>query len=116
MFGGPERTPPRPIDLLTRRFDVHCAAPRPLLRVTPDVRSLNTESPFESRPVVMLYGSADAPWTFRPIRTPRPIGVLKLTKRRWRTSLAAGPQSKSGFVLSDGNIDGESAKLRALAS
>src|SRR5688572_15382263 len=101
MLGGPERAPPRPIDLLMRRFAVHCAAPRPLFRAMPAARSLNTESPFVSKPVVMLYGSADAPWTFRPIRTPRAIGVLKLRKMRWRTSLAAGPQSASGFVLSD---------------
>ena len=54
MFGGPERAPPRPIDLFKRMFAVHCDAPRALLRSTPAGRSLNTVSPLASRPVVML--------------------------------------------------------------
>src|SRR6187402_2812549 len=112
MFGGPERTPPRPIDLLMRILVVHCVAPRAELRSTPAARSLNTVSPLVSRPVVMLYGSADEPCTFRPRRTPLPSGVLKLRKMRCRTSCAEGPQSASGFKLFDGSAVALSAKLR----
>src|SRR5688572_32101705 len=94
MFGGPWRTPPRPIDLLMRRFEVHWAAPRPLLRFTPGSRSLNTESPFVSRPVVMLYGSAEEPWRLTPMRTPRARGVLKLRSEEHTSEL----QSQSNLV------------------
>src|SRR6185503_13919772 len=108
-FCGPLVTPPSGNDLLRRMFAVHCEAPRALLRPTPAGRSLNNVSPLLSRPVVMLYGSADEPCTFNPIRTPLASGVLKLKKMRWRTSCADGPQSESGFVLSDGSAVGKSA-------
>src|SRR6478735_12735802 len=109
MVGGPGRWPPRPIDLLMRRLVVHCDAPRALLRVTPAERSLNTVSPLLSRPVMMLYGSAEAPCMFKPSRTPLLSGVLKLMNSRCRTSCADGPQSASGLLLSAGNAVGESA-------
>src|SRR6476661_10943832 len=69
---GPPRsaTPPRLIDLVTRKSTVQFDAPRKLLRPTPAGRSLNTVSSLLSMPVVRLYGRADEYCELSPTRSP----------------------------------------------
>ncbi len=52
----------------------------------------------------------------KPARIPLQMGALTITNSRWRISCADGPQSTSGFVLSEGRLVAESAKLRELWS
>src|SRR5258708_8700525 len=61
---------PKSFPELRRDPPSHLAAPRALLRPTPNGRSLMTLSPLLSKPVVMLYGSADVPLTMSEAENP----------------------------------------------
>ena len=64
----------------------------------------------------MLYGGADEYCACMLARGRRTAsGVLNMKNTRCRMSIADGPQSASGLLLSDGSASGESAKLRVLA-
>src|SRR6185436_15770816 len=76
--GPAEAGPPKPILHARRVLRSTSALPRPELRVTPAGRSLLIVSPLSSRPVVMLYGSADCTRNDEPNDNRRPqIGMLK---------------------------------------
>src|SRR5688572_29296820 len=92
---SPPRTPPRLIERLRRRLTFHCDAPRSLLRPNPAGRSLNTESPLSSLPVVTVYGGADENWACRLPRMLNGSGVLNMKNTRCRMSIDDGPQSAS---------------------
>src|SRR5512145_2630212 len=109
MAGPSPRSPPRLKERLTLRPTFHCDAPRTLLRPTPVGRSLKIVSPLSSKPVVIVYGGADEYCACMLPRIPRPSGVLAMKNTRWRMSMADGPQSASGLVLSEGRDTGESA-------
>src|SRR5690606_2621996 len=108
MVGSSPSSPPRLIDRFSRRLTFHCDAPRALLRPTPNGRSLNTVSPLSATPVVMLYGGADEYWAWMLPRNENGNGVASMANTRCLMSIADGPQSASGLVLSAGSASGES--------
>lgn len=86
-------------------------APRALFRPTPSGRSLITVSPLLSKPVVMLYGSADVALRIAEIANPLINLLLKNAFSRCLKSLDEGPRSARRFELFEGRLNGPSASL-----
>src|SRR3954469_1815278 len=76
-------------------------------------RSLNSESPFRSRPAVMLYGRPDASVINGLTRSPHGADIEPFICTRWRTSKPARLYSGERSYWLEGKVPAPSVLLIA---